>query len=336
MRKIAQGMEEAMESAASMEMQEDMDSLRDILENLHTLSFDQEQLMKDFKGVHLSDPRFVELGQKQLKLQDDSKIIEDSLYALAARVLEIESFVTREVNNMKYYMDESVKFIRDRKLPMVASHQQFAMTSINNLALMLSDVFARMQQAMAAMMMPGQGDGQENSPGQMQGKLNEKMRKMGKTDGQGGKGRKSMSEELARMAAEQAAIREMVRKMLEGQKGSEFDKKYGEELREMMDQMEKSETEIVNKRISRELIERNEEMLTRLLESEKALREQDEDEERKGEAARQLPRQPPPAFQEYIRAKSMQTELLRTVPPNFTPFYKKEADSYFQSSSGKR
>ncbi len=333
MRKIAQSMEEAMESSASMEMQEDMDSLRDILENLHTLSFEQEQLMKDFKGVHLSDPRFVELGQKQLKLQDDSKIIEDSLYALASRVLEIESFVTREVNNMKYYMDESVKFIRDRKLPMVASHQQFAMTSVNNLALMLSDVFARMQQAMAAMMMPGQGDGQENSPGQMQGKLNEKMRKMGKTNGQGDR---SMSEELARMAAEQAAIREMVRKMMEGQKGNEFDKKYGQELQEIMDQMEKSETEIVNKRINRELIERNEEMLTRLLESEKALREQDEDEERKGEAARQLPRQPPPAFQEYIRTKSMQTELLRTVPPNFTPFYKREADSYFQSSSGQR
>lgn len=333
MRKIAESMEEAMESSASMEMQEDMDSLRDILENLHTLSFDQEQLMKDFKGVHLSDPRFVELGQKQLKLQDDSKIIEDSLYALASRVLEIESFVTRELNNMKYYMDESVKFIRDRKLPMVASHQQFAMTSINNLALMLSDVFARMQQAMAAMMMPGQGSKPGGSPGQMQDELNQKMRKMGKTPGQGEKG---MSEQLARMAAEQAAIREMVRKMMEGQKGSEFDKKYGQELREMMDQMEKSETEIVNKRISRELIERNEEMLTRLLESEKALREQDEDEQRKGEAARQLPRQPPPAFQEYIRAKSMQTELLRTVPPNFTPFYKREADSYFQSSSGQR
>ncbi len=333
MRSIARSMEEAMENSAGMEMQGDMDALRDILENLHTLSFDQEQLMKDFKGVHLSDPRFVELGQKQLKLQDDSKVVEDSLYALAGRVLEIQSFVTREVNNMKYYMDESVKFIRDRKLPMVASQQQFAMTSINNLALMLSDVFSRMQQAMAAMMMPGQGDKPGKSPGQRLGELTEKMRQMGK---QGGQGEGSMSEQLARMAAEQAAIREMVRKMMEGQKGSEFDKKYGQQMKEMMDQMEKSETEIVNKRITRELIERNEEMLTRLLESEKALREQDEDEERKGETARQLPRQPPPAFQEYIRDKSRQTELLRTVSPNFTPFYKKEADSYFQSSSENR
>lgn len=337
MRSIAQSLEENMQGSQSMQMQEDMDALRDILENLHTLSFDQEQLMKDFKGVSLSDPRFVGLGQKQLKLQEDAKIIEDSLYALANRVLEIQSFITRELSNMKYYMDESVKHIRDRKLPLVASHQQFAMTSVNNLALMLSDVFARMQQALAnAMMLPGSGDKPQdgNTPGGMQQKLNEKMRQMG--DGKKGDGKQGMSEQLARMAAEQAAIREMVRKLLEGQKGNQFGDQYGKELSDIMEQMEKSETEIVNKRINRELIRRNEEMLTRLLESEKALREQDEDEQRKGESARQIMRQPPPAFEEYIRNKSRQTELLRTVPPNFTPFYKREADSYFQNSSGKR
>lgn len=332
MRKMAQQMEAEMQRSQTMQMQEDMDSLRDILENLHTLSFDQEQLMKDFKGVNLSDPRFVQLAQKQIKLQDDSKVIEDSLYALANRVLEIQSFITRELNNMKYYMDESARNIKDRKLPMVAPNQQFAMTSANNLALMLSDVFQRMQEALAmAMMMPGKGDKSEsgNSPGEMQQQLNQQMREMGEGREEG-KGQR-MSEQLARMAAQQAAIREMVRKLLESQKGNEFSEQYGQQLQEIMEQMEQSETEIVNKRISRELIQRNEEMVTRLLESEKALREQDEDEQRKGETARQLQRQPPPAFEEYIQHKLQQTELLRTVPPNFTPFYKRAADSYFQN-----
>ena len=332
MRKMAQKMEEELQSNQTMQMQEDMDSLRDILENLHTLSFDQEQLMKDFRGVNLSDPRFVELAQKQLKLQDDAKVIEDSLYALANRVLEIKSFITRELNNMKYYMDESARNIKDRKLPLVSPNQQFSMTAANNLALMLSDVFAQMQQALAmAMMMPGQGNDskQGQSPGDMQKQLNQQMRQMGEGRGQGNQ---NLSEQLARMAAQQAAIREMVRRMMESQKGNKFSEQYGQQLQEIMEQMEKSETEIVNKRVSRELIERNEEMVTRLLESEKALREQDEDDQRKGETARQIHRQPPPAFEEYIRTKLQQTELLRTVPPNFTPFYKRAADSYFQQS----
>src|SRR5690606_26271122 len=79
MRKMAQQMEAEMQRSQTMQMQADMDSLRDILENLHTLCFDQEALMKDFKGVDLSDPRFVQPARKQIKWQDDSKVIEDSL-----------------------------------------------------------------------------------------------------------------------------------------------------------------------------------------------------------------------------------------------------------------
>lgn len=337
MKNISEAMEAEMQSMQAGQMQEDLTALRDILENLHSLSFDQEQLMKDFRGVNLSDPRFVTLGQKQLKLQEDAKVVEDSLYALANRVTEIESFVTRELSNMKYFFDESVKNIKDRRLALVAPQQQFAMTSINNLALMLSDVFARMQEALAMAMMPGSGEkpGEGNSPGQMQKDLNKKMGEMGKM-GQTGNGEGKMSEQLARMAAEQAAIREMVKKLLDSQKGSQFGEQYGKELQDVIEQMDKSETEIVNKRINQELINRNEEMLTRLLESEKAIREQDEDQERKGETAKKIERQPPPAFENYIRSKTQQTELLRTVPPNFTPFYKKQTDRYFQSSVGEK
>ncbi len=338
MRNMSQQMQQNMQDSQTMQLQEDMDALRDILENLLTLSFDQEQLMKDFRGVSLSDPRFVALGQQQLKLQDDAKIVEDSLYALANRVLQIQSFITRELNDMKFHMDESVKSIKDRQLAQVTSRQQFAMTSMNNLALMLSDIFRQMQQAMAmAMMMPG-ASGKEpqsgQSPGEMQQQLNSQMREMGKGS-QPGEGRGgNRSEQLARMAAEQAAIRELLQKLLDDQKGTAFGQQYGKELQEMMEQMDKSETEIVNKRVSQELIKRNEELVTRLLESEKALREQDEDDKRKGETARQIQRQPPAAFEEYIKSKEQQTELLRTVPANFAPFYKRETDAYFQKYQG--
>ena len=71
-----------MQSAEMEEMQENMDDLRNILENLITLSFGQERVMKDFRGMSLQDPRVTKLSQEQLKLQDDAKIIEDSLNAL--------------------------------------------------------------------------------------------------------------------------------------------------------------------------------------------------------------------------------------------------------------
>ncbi|WP_138485446.1 DUF4175 family protein [Dyadobacter bucti] len=337
MKKMSKSMSEAMEAAEMEQMQENLDALRDILENLITLSFDQETLMKDFRGVSLQDPRFIKLGQQQLKLKDDAKIVEDSLYALANRVVQIQSFITRELNDMKSYMDESVKSIKDRQINLATSKQQFAMTSMNNLALMLGDVFNQMQQQMA-MAMPGKGKGKKGKQkgeqpgmGEMQEKLNGQIKQLG----QGKEGQGQNSEKLARMAAEQAMIRKMIQDLMDSQKGTEAGKQFGKELQEISEKMDETETDLVNKRITPELIKRNQEITTRLLESEKAMKEQDEDEQRKAQSAKQLPRQPPAAFETYIREKEKQTELLRTIPPTFSPFYKREVDSYFRKYQAK-
>jgi hypothetical protein len=38
----------------------------------------------------------------------------------------------------------------------------------------------------------------------------------------------------------------------------------------------------------------------------------------------------PPDLEKFKKEKEKQVELLRTTPPNFTPFYKKQTDSYFK------
>lgn len=341
MRKMSSQMSQASQGMEMEQLQEDMDALRDILENLIAASFEQERLMKEIRQVNLQDPRFVKLGQDQIKLQSDTKIIEDSLYALANRNVQIQSFITRELNEMKFQMNESISNIRDRKIGVAAAKQQFTMTAMNNLSLMLSDVFKQMQQAMMAMAMPGQGksgkqkqkgQGDGEGLGERQDRLNQQIQKLskGQREGTGGQ-----SEELARAAAEQAAIRKMIEDLMESQKGTALGDKIGKELKEAAEKMDETETDLVNKRVSPELIKRNQEIVTRLLESEKAMREQDEDEQRKGETANQVPRKPPAAFENYIREKERQTELLRSVPPNFSPFYKREADAYFRKYQGK-
>lgn len=341
MKEMSSKMQEAMEQSEMERSSENMEALRDILENLIQLSFDQEALMKDFRGVNLQDPRFVKLGQQQLKLKDDAKIIEDSLYSLANREVRLKTFITRELNDMKTYMDESVTGIKDRKLNVAIGKQQFAMTSMNNLALMLSDTYKDMMNQMAMAMASGgksgkkkgkkEGQGSGGQLGERQDKLNGEMKKLG--EGQEGQG--SMSEKLARMAAEQAAIRQEIEKLMESLKGSKDGQAAGKELKELADKMNENETDLVNKRVSPELMKRNKEITMRLMEYEKAQREQDEDEERKAQAAKQVPRQPPAAFEKYIREKEKQTELLRTIPPTFSPFYKKEVDNYFKKYQAK-
>jgi len=332
MRSMSKAMKESMQSSEMQETQENMDDLRDILENLITLSFGQERIMKDFRGMSLQDPRVIKLSQEQLKLQDDAKIIEDSLNALASRVVQIESFVTRELTNMKFYMDESVQQLRDRRLNMASSKQQFAMTSINNLSLMLSDVLKQMQQQMNAMAMPGKGkSGKQGNSKEGLGEMQEKLNGQMKGHQQGGKSGRQLSEELSQMAAQQAMIRNMLKKMQENAKGTEVGKQQEKQIQDLMQKMDESETDLVNKRVSPNTINRQNEILTRLLESEKALKQQEEDPKRQAETAKSVKRSTPSFFDSTgLQNKVKQVEVLRSVTPNYNLFYKKEANQYLQ------
>jgi hypothetical protein len=331
MRKMSKKMKEAMKGQEAKEMDEDLDALRAILENLVKLSFDQEKLMKDFRNMTVADPRFVKLSQDQLKLQDDAKMIEDSLYSLAKRVLQVQSFVTKEVTSMRNSMDESIKFIKERKLNVASAKQQFSMTSINNLALMLSDTFSQMQQ-MIANAKPGSGGKKSKkgkipmSIGDQQDELNKSMEKAAKS----GKTGKELSQEAAKLAQEQSMLRKQIQQMQEELKGTEAGKKLGNELKELEKKMDENETDLVNKKINPDLIKRSRDIQTRLLEAEKAIQQQEEDPTRQSKTAQQYNRQSPPSMDKFLQEKQKQVELIRTVPPNYTPFYKKETDNYFR------
>ncbi len=330
MKQMAKKMQE-MQGGMEMEMmQENLDHLRDIVDNLITLSFSQEELMKEFRQINQSNPRFVNLSQEQLKIKDDAVILEDSLRSLAERVFQIRSFVTREVNDMNKYLDESVNAIKERKKGEATGKQQFAMTSMNNLALLLDDVLQQMQQQMAdAMGMPQKGKKNKDGDGapnlsQLQKQLNERISQLKKS----GKTGKELSEELARMAAEQEQIREALKNSEEKFGKGKEGKQSGKDG--LQEQMEETESDLVNKKITRELLERQQQILTRLLETEKAMREREQDEERKGETAKDYEKRLPEAFEEYLKLKEKEIELLKSVPPKLNPYYKKEVNNYFK------
>jgi len=130
------------------------------------------------------------------------------------------------------------------------------------------------------------------------------------------------------MAAEQ----EMIRKMF-----SDFEEQMkkegngsGNNLKELKEKMEQNELDLVNKQLTDQLIIRQKEIVTRLLEAENAQKERDLDEEREGERAKNTKRSFPTAFNEYIKAKENEIELLKTIPPKLNPYYKKEVNQYFK------
>jgi hypothetical protein len=327
MKKMQRQME-GMQSSMSMEMDvQNLESLRQIIHGLIKVSYDQENLIKKFRELEQNDPRFNALAQQQIKLKDDVKVLEDSLLALAKRDAMLGTFVTREVTELNSRLDKVIDANKERKRQQAATEMQLSMTTINNLALMLDSHFDMLMQMMAnakPSMKKGKQKSKERSLSQMQQQLNQRIEEL---KGSGKSGRQ-LSEELAEMAAEQERIRRALQDM-QNKMNEKGGKTPGDDL---PGKMEETEMDLVNKKLSDQLIKRQKEILTRLLESEKSMREQDLDDERKGETAKDYNKEIPAAVEEYLRLKEKEVELLKTVPPKLYPYYKKEVREYFKRS----
>ena len=86
--------------------------------------------------------------------------------------------------------------------------------------------------------------------------------------------------------------------------------------------MEQNETELVNNILLSESIKRQEEIVTRLLEAEKAEREQKEDEKRESKEGEESKRNYTPELEKFLKQQNKEIELLKTIPPYMKPFYK--------------
>lgn len=345
MKNMANQMQMQMQQSEMEQMQEDMQALRQLLENLVGLSFDQEDLIKEFDKASINTPRYVQLVQEQFKIKDDFRIVEDSLQALSKRLFQIESFITEKVSEINGNMRQSIDHLEERQKPQAADNQQRTMKNLNDLALMLSEMMNQMQQQMASMMTGNKmcnnpSSGPQGQPkdkiSQGQDQLNEDLKKMkerlekARQQGQGREG--ATAKEFAEMAARQAALRKAMRdqqkKLQERGQGSK-------ELQDLMDQMDKTETELVNKRLTNETMRRQQDILTRLLEHEKAERERGFEEKRKAENATEKDRKMPPSLEEYIKKREAEIELYKTVSPTLKPYYKNLVEEYFKTLKSK-
>ncbi|SEQ30489.1 DUF4175 family protein [Neolewinella agarilytica] len=348
MKEMAESMSAAMESMQQEGMEEDMDALRQLLENIVDLSFDQEETMNNINKTTVNTPRFVELVQDQFQINNDFELVRDSLNALAKRNAQIETFITEKVTEIRGNLKKTVSELEERRTPQAANVQQRAMTGLNDLALMLNESMENMQQQMAGMMAGDQqcenpGSGKGNKPGKpsdnpgsdSQRSLNDAMEGMKEglkkgEDGKGGEG--GSSKEFAKMAARQAALRKALEaKQKARQQGGEGT---DPELQELIDKMNQAEEDLVNKRLTNQMMERQQEILSKMLEHERAEREQKMEEKRKSETAEQQRKEIPPSLEKYLKQRKAEIEMFKRVTPELNPYFQGLVDEYFRSLRG--
>ena len=237
--------------------------------------------------------------------------------------------------------------------------QQYVMTSYNNLALLLNEALESLQNQMKnskpgsgscnkpggkGKPNPGAGMGTKDMKQMLKDQLESLEKGQGKgkkpgdkgegskpgKDGQGGMGEGMSSQGLAKMAAEQGAIRQKLEQMRN--ELNKDGKGTGNQLNPLINELEKQEQDLINRRINREMINRQKEILTRLLDSEKALMERGFEEKRESSSGKNLEKGNLIRFDEYNKDKLRQIELLKSVDPGLKKYYKDKTNDYYNLS----
>ncbi len=348
MEQLAQQMEQMQMDSESESASEDMDALRALLENILTLSFEEEGLMAELKLTNEQDPRYINHGQSQRKLKDDAVMVEDSLFELSMRIPQLAAAVNREIGLVNRHMGKALDGFGERQTADIAMNQQYVMTSFNNLALLLDEALQQMQQK-EAQKQPGSGNcekpGGSGNPSpspkagdmkkmqQALGKKLEQMKEqMGKGANKGEVGKQKpggMSKDLAQMAAQQAALRKMAQE--KAKRLNEDGSGKGNQMGDIAKEMEEIERDLVNRQIDQATLQRQQDLITRLLEAENAERIRGEKEERTSQTGDDALKTTPPQASEYLRQKMNEFELLRTVPAELLPYYRDRVNDYFNT-----
>jgi hypothetical protein len=272
-------------------------------------------------------------------------MVEDSLNHLAKRQPKIASFVDKELNEIRSNLSLAMEAIDEHQKRDVSNYLQFVMTGINNLTLLLDESLQQMQKQMQ-----GQGSGsgscsmpKPGSNGSSGGDLKEQLKKQlesmeksmksGQKPGQkpgssGSPGQLGLSgKEIAKIAAQQAAMRsalEQYRKELNKDgKGS------GNTLNSLINAIDQQERDLINRNKKADYIKRQKEIITRLLESENALKERGFDEKRESNSAKDYNSSNLKRNFQYTLPKAKQIDVLHFVDPSYHQYYKDKSTMYF-------
>ncbi|MCX6259064.1 MAG: hypothetical protein NTW49_14360 [Bacteroidia bacterium] len=335
---LAQSMDLMMNNNSAAQEQEGMEDLRQVLKNILTFSFDDEDLMNQTDMVDQKDPRYAKVINRQKELTDDYSIIRDSLDLLCKKTPELGSMVTKEMYNIDKELKESRNRLDEHNTNQARVSQQYVMTSANNLALLLSEALKQME---SNMQMQGTGSKSckkkkgSGAPSMAQMKsmqeslkqqLQDMIDMMKKGQGQGNKqDQNSLNKRLAQMLAQQEIFQQMMSEMSQSQSLMPETQRMMNEINNLIKQ---NENDLVNKNITPQTMQRQNQILTRLLEAENSEKQREIDKKRESrEPEKEILRNPADIFP----LKGINTnfsELLNVTNLKMTDYYKKKYKEY--------
>lgn len=343
LKNFAQQMQKMKKQMQKKSTQEAIRQMRKSVQDMIALSKQQEEMKEDAKSMDYNSAQFREQAQKQAEALQDLNNIANNMMQLSQKSFSVTPEMGKEVGDAMRQMQQAMEQLTNRNAQGASKAQGEAMGSMNRSIMQMQQALSRMQGQGQGQ---GQGEGEGEGKGQGQGgqsfmqrlqqmamqqqMLNQGMQQMMQ---QGGQMSPQQSEELGRMAGQQSRLQKSMEQLAKEQKESGGEKKALGDLERLASEMQEIVTDMRTGKIDAETVQRQERILSRLLDATRSTRERDYEKQRESQSgvntARQSPRELDLDTQEG-RNKALQ-DLLRSIQQGYTKDYEAIIRRYFEA-----
>ena len=333
MNQLVFAMDQMLKNNKQKQNSTNVEDLKQILKNLILLSFNQERVLNKLTSIDFNNPLVNDLKLIQKNIIGQVVFIKDSLYALSKRTPEISSVINKEMLALETNANFSFDNLEGSNIGGSRMYQQYGITAANNLSLFLSEALENIKNQQKS-----SGDGDCDKPGgkgakpgmkslkDSQSSIKDQLQKMIDQMKTGDLGK--LSKSIGQTLAQQEIMQQMIRDMLNG--GS-VGSKAKDQLKAIDQLLEQSRKDLINKKINNELINRQNLILSKLLDAEKSETERDFEDKRESKTAIEMKKSNPESYFEYKSKLKNEDEFIKRTNNKLKSFYDQKYNNFLNS-----
>lgn len=357
--KFAQKMRDVKKEMQNKNSKEVIRKLQKTIDNLANISKKQENIKNLTKRSDMNSTKTSELAEAQADVFENLYNVANDLNDIGAKSFAITPGVAQDINDALRKMRETMDLLTERLIAKSVKKQTETMREMNSAMAQLQDALAQMQSE-GSCQNGGGGQGQGSGKGggggagsigfqqrmqQMaaeQQALYQQMQDMMGQGGSGGGGQYSQEQRAAmkRLADNQERIRKSTEELSKEQKNfggkpqdKNENKKLANELAKLAEEMKEVTSDINSGNISPETLQRQEKILSKLLDAHKSINDRDYETKRESKKGADVMRQSPTTIDlstQEGKTRAMQ-ELMQSIKKGYTKDYEQIIRQYFEA-----
>jgi hypothetical protein len=303
-----------------------VNEMRRAMQDLLNLSKRQEELASESQRLERNSPLFRENAQGQMNALQDLTQVANHLSQVSQKTFGVTPEMGKALGDAARSMGQAMQSLEQRDGGAAGQQQNAAMASLNEAAQLVQAALDGMMQG------GGQGMGMagflqrlQQLSGMQQG-INQGTQNLGELSAQ-------QAAEMARLAGEQGMVRKSLEELAkEAAQAGQLSKLLGD-LNAVAQDMREVQTDLAQGNVNPETMRKQERIMSRLLDSQRSMRERDYEKKRRAETGKERLHESPEEIDLTTREgrNRLREDLLKALEEGYARDYQELIKQYFEA-----